>query len=64
MLMMLCRNIYRLSEGFQKPILFDTATERDRRSDMERLAEAVEKQSSTIGVLIQLLEEKRGVKER
>ena len=53
-LVMFCRHIFRQSEGFQKPILFDSETERLRRSDMERLAEAVEKQSSRIGELIEL----------
>ncbi|HWR00238.1 MAG TPA: pentapeptide repeat-containing protein [Chlorobaculum sp.] len=53
-LMMLCHHIFKQSEGFQKPILFDSETERLRRSDMERLAEAVEKQSARIGELITL----------
>ncbi|NTW52214.1 MAG: pentapeptide repeat-containing protein [Chlorobiaceae bacterium] len=51
-LMMLCRHIFMQAERFQKPILFDSETERLRRSDMERLAEAVEKQSVEIGKLI------------
>jgi len=53
-LIVLCRHIFNESEGFQKPILFDSETERLRRSDMERLAEAVEKQSSKIGELIEM----------
>ena len=54
-LIRLCIQIFRISEGFQKPILFDTATERDRRSNMERLAEAVEKQASRTSELVELL---------
>ena len=53
-LISLCVHIFRLSEGFQKPILFDIETERNRRSDMERLSEAVEKQAERIGDLIEL----------
>jgi hypothetical protein len=48
-------HIFSLSEGFQKPILFDTQTERTRRSDMERLAEAVEKQASRTSELVELM---------
>ncbi len=55
MLMRLCMKIFRLSEGFQKPILFDTETERERRTDMERLAQAVEKQAAEIAALTTLL---------
>ena len=54
-LVRLCMKIYRLSEGFQKPILFDTVTERERRTDMERLAQAVEKQAAEIAALTALL---------
>lgn len=50
-----CRNIFRLSEGFQKPILFDTLTERERRTDMERLAHAVETQAAEIAALTRLM---------
>ncbi len=50
-----CRRIFWLSEGFQKPILFDTVTERERRSAMERLAEAVEKQAARTTELVDLL---------
>jgi hypothetical protein len=53
-LMMLCRHIFMQAERFQKPILFDSETERLRRSDMERLTEAVEKQSAKIGELFTL----------
>ncbi|MBM3163205.1 MAG: pentapeptide repeat-containing protein [Chlorobi bacterium] len=55
MLLRLCLRIFRFSEGFQKPILFDTATERERRTDMERLAHAVEAQASEIAALTALL---------
>ena len=54
-LIKLCIHIYWLSEGFQKPILFDTQTERSRRSDMERLAEAVERQASRTAELVELM---------
>ena len=54
-LIMLCRHIFQLSEGFQKPILFDTATERGRHTEMERLAEAVEKQASRTAELVELM---------
>jgi hypothetical protein len=54
-LVSLCLHIFRLSEGFQKPILFDTETERERRTEMERLAEAVEKQASRTAALVELL---------
>ena len=56
----LCLHIFRLSEGFQKPILFDTETERGRRSDMERLAEAVEKQASRTAELVELMRKREG----
>lgn len=51
----LCLHIFHLSEGFQRPILFDTETERARRTDMERLAEALEKQVSTSRELVELM---------
>lgn len=51
----LCLGIFRLSEGFQKPILFDTLTERERRTDMERLAHAVETQAAEIAALTRLM---------
>jgi hypothetical protein len=54
-LIKLCIHIFQLSEGFQKPILFDTQTERGRHSDMERLAEAVEKQASRTAELVELM---------
>jgi uncharacterized protein YjbI with pentapeptide repeats len=54
-LLRLCIQIFRISEGFQKPILFDTVTERERRTDMERLAEAVEKQALRTSELVGLL---------
>lgn len=50
-----CFRIFRLSEGFQKPILFDTVTERERRSDMERLIAAVEKQASRTTELVEFM---------
>ena len=59
-LIKLCIHVFRLSEGFQKPILFDTETERARHSDMERLAEAVEKQASRTAELFELVRKKEG----
>ncbi len=63
-LIRLCIRIFRLAEGFQKPILFDAATERERRSDMERLAEAVEKQASGISALLDQLKGEGGAAKR
>ncbi|TLU83049.1 MAG: pentapeptide repeat-containing protein [Chlorobium sp.] len=48
-------HIFKLSEGFQKPILFDTETELTRRTEMERLAEAVEKQAARTAELLELV---------
>ncbi len=59
-LIMLCIHIFKLSEGFQKPILFDTETERSRHSDMERLAEAVEKQASRTAELLEHMRNREG----
>ncbi|MGB7510314.1 MAG: pentapeptide repeat-containing protein [Pelodictyon phaeoclathratiforme] len=56
----LCIHIFRLSEGFQKPILFDSETERARQTDMERLAEAVEKQASRTAELVELMRKREG----
>ncbi|NTV99301.1 MAG: pentapeptide repeat-containing protein [Chlorobiaceae bacterium] len=53
-LLRLSLNIFRISEGFQKPILFDTETELARRSEMERLAEAFEKQAARTAELVEL----------
>lgn len=57
-LFLLCRNIFRMSEGFQQPILFDRATEQGRRSEMERLAEAVERQAQRTTELVGLMRER------
>ena len=59
-LLKICIHIFKLSEGFQKPILFDTETERGRHSEMERLAEAVEKQASRTAELVELLRKREG----
>ena len=56
----LCIHIFRLSEGFQKPILFDIETERGRHTEMERLAEAVEKQASRTAELVELMRKREG----
>jgi hypothetical protein len=58
-LVRICLKIFRLSEGFQKPILFDSETERNRRTDMERLAEAFERQVRLTEALVGLLKKKR-----
>jgi uncharacterized protein YjbI with pentapeptide repeats len=55
LLIILCRQIFRMSEGFQRPILFDMETERERRSDMERLAEAIEKQALLTTEMVELM---------
>ncbi|MEI6847565.1 MAG: pentapeptide repeat-containing protein [Chlorobiaceae bacterium] len=55
-----CFKIFKLSEGFQKPILFDIATERERRTDMERLTAAVEKQASRTTELFELMRKREG----
>ena len=60
LLIKLCIHIFRLSEGFQKPILFDTETERGRHTEMERLAEAVEKQASRTAELVELMRKREG----
>ncbi|MEI6758197.1 MAG: pentapeptide repeat-containing protein [Chlorobium sp.] len=59
-LIKLCIHIFRLSEGFQKPILFDTETERERHTDMERLAAAVEKQASRTSEMVELMRKREG----
>ncbi|RXK84619.1 pentapeptide repeat-containing protein [Chlorobaculum sp. 24CR] len=60
-LIRICLHLFRLSEGFQKPILFDAETERSRRTDMERLTEAFERQSTLTAELVEVLK-KRGEK--
>jgi uncharacterized protein YjbI with pentapeptide repeats len=60
MLLKSCITIFRLSEGFQKPILFDTVTERERRSDMTNLIAAVEKQASKTTELVELMRKREG----
>jgi uncharacterized integral membrane protein len=57
-LFFMCRSIFRMSERFQQPILFDTETERLRRSDMERLAEAVEHQARQTAELVGMIRER------
>lgn len=54
-LILICRSIFNMSERFQKPILFDRETELLRRSDMERLAEAVERQARQTAELVGLI---------
>ena len=57
-LIRICLHIFRLSEGFQKPILFDAETERSRRTDMERLAEAIEHQASLTAELLEVMKKR------
>jgi uncharacterized protein YjbI with pentapeptide repeats len=52
-LIRICLRLFRLSEGFQKPILFDAETERSRRTDMERLVEAIERQAALTAELVE-----------
>ncbi|UCE08133.1 MAG: pentapeptide repeat-containing protein [bacterium] len=48
-----------LSQRFQKPILFDTNTESEQQSDIEKLTEAVEEQTSVINKMVGLLKPKQ-----
>jgi uncharacterized protein YjbI with pentapeptide repeats len=59
-LIRICLRLFGLSEGFQKPILFDAETERSRRSDMERLAEAFERQATLTAELVDILKKREG----
>ena len=59
-LIRICLHIFRLSEGFQKPILFDAETERTRRTDMERFAEAFERQANLTAELVDILKKREG----
>lgn len=59
-LIRICLHLFSLSEGFQKPILFDAETERSRRSDMERLTEAFERQSALTAELVDVLKKREG----
>jgi uncharacterized protein YjbI with pentapeptide repeats len=52
-LIRICLRLFSLSEGFQKPILFDAETERSRRTDMERLVEAIERQAALTAQLVE-----------
>lgn len=47
--------IFIISQQFQKPILFDTETERKRKSDLEKLTIALKEQTLKIEELIKLL---------
>lgn len=59
-LIRICLRLFSLSEGFQKPILFDAETERNRRTDMERLTEAFESQATLTAELVELLRKRDG----
>ncbi len=59
-LILICQRIFKLSEGFQKPILFDAETERNRRTDMERFAEAFERQANLTAELVDILKKREG----
>lgn len=45
---------FRISQKFQKPILFDTMTEKDRKNDFTILAKAIEKQTESINELVEI----------
>lgn len=52
-----CVWIFKTSLGFLKPILFDPQTEAERKSDLEKVEEAIEKQTTKIDELLQVLKE-------
>lgn len=48
--------IFAISQQFQRPILFDTRTEKGRKSDLEKLKEAVDQQTETMEQIATLLQ--------
>lgn len=48
--------IFRISQKFQKPILFDSQTERYRQSDVDRLVDAIEKNTERVSMLMRTIE--------
>jgi hypothetical protein len=48
-----------ISQGFQKPILFDRKAEEEKQSDLAKLSKSVEEQTKAITQLITLLEPKQ-----
>lgn len=58
-LLMLCSTwLFILSQFFQKPILFDTYTENNRKDNLTQLAEAIEYQTQIMAELINSLKPK------
>jgi uncharacterized protein YjbI with pentapeptide repeats len=53
--------VFSISQGFQRPILFDRKTEDERQSDLARLAKSVEEQTQAMTKLIALLEPKQSL---
>jgi hypothetical protein len=51
--------IFIISQRFQKPILFDTRTENERKDNLTELAMAVKDQTTTIKELVELLKTKQ-----
>jgi len=51
--------VFSISQGFQRPILFDRKTEEDRKSDLAKLAKSVEEQTEAVTRLIALFEPKQ-----
>jgi hypothetical protein len=53
--------VFSISQGFQRPILFDRKTEEERQSDLAKLAKSVEAQTQAMTKLIALLEQKQSL---
>ncbi len=54
-LLAICIWTFVISQRFQKPILFDAITEKERRSDLKEVTEAVKEQTKSINELIGIL---------
>ena len=61
-LLAICIWTFVISQRFQKPILFDARTEKQRRSDLNELTEAVKEQTTSINELIGILKPKQSEK--
>lgn len=55
LLILICIRIFVLSQGFQKPILFDAQTEYERKTDLEKLTIAVENQTAELKKVVDLI---------
>jgi hypothetical protein len=53
--------VFSISQGFQRPILFDRRTEENRQGDLARLAKSVEAQTQAMTKLIALIEPKESL---